>query len=227
MTFEDRVSEHRVRAAAALQQRRWADAQAELDALLGLMPDDAMAWNDLGIALERQHKQREAVEAYARAARLQPGRRLPARNLVRNMQSYLGFGVALFLFTVVDVTLRLLPISSTVRTTAAIVAFVFLAFGALLYYQRQRDHLPRDAWQAYKSELARTRMARYGGMAFVFLGFLLFVVVLFGLMVFPGRGGDGAVVLVVVAGFCWLIVARLLWRRIVGPRLDRRSGAGN
>jgi hypothetical protein len=70
--------------------------------------------------------------------------------------------------------------------------------------------------------MARTRQLRYGGLAFVFLGFLVFAVVLFILVQLPGGTGDGTVVLVIVGGLCWLIVARLLWAHVIAPRLQAR-----
>jgi hypothetical protein len=70
--------------------------------------------------------------------------------------------------------------------------------------------------------MARTRQLRYGGLAFVFVGFLVFAVVLFVLVELPGGAGDGTVVLVIVGGLCWLIVARLLWAHVIGPRLQDR-----
>jgi tetratricopeptide (TPR) repeat protein len=222
MTFEDRVDFYRSRAAIALAQQHWAEAEQELQALVAISPNDAIAWNNLGVALEHQHKNREAVEAYARAAALSPGSQLPGGNLVREMQRYLGFAAALVLFRVVDIALRFVPMPADARTAATAIAFVLLAFGALVYYQRQREQLPDEAWRAYKSELARTRQLRYGGIAFVFVGFLVFAVVFAILVQFRGVAGDGTVVLVAVAGLCWLIVARLVWAHVVAPRLQGR-----
>jgi hypothetical protein len=72
--------------------------------------------------------------------------------------------------------------------------------------------------------MARTRRLRYGGIAFVFIGFLAFAVVFFILVQIPGLAPDGIVVLVAVAGLCWLIIARLLWAHLIAPRLQSRSG---
>ena len=222
MSFEDRADFYRSRAAIALAQDHWGEAEQQLQALVAISPNDAIAWNNLGVALEHQRKKREAVEAYARAAALSHDSRLSGGNLVREMQRYLGFAAALVLFRVVDPALRFVPMPDGARTAAQVIAFVLLALGALVYYQRQREQLPDDAWRAYKSELARTRQLRYGGVAFVFVGFLVFAVVLFILVQLPGGAGDGTVILVIVAGLCWLIVARLLWAHVLAPRLDRR-----
>lgn len=118
MTFEDRVDFYRSRAAIALAQQHWAEAEQELQALVAISPNDAIAWNNLGVALEHQHKNREAVEAYARAAALSPGSQLPGGNLVREMQRYLGFAAALVLFRVVDIALRFVPMPADARTAA-------------------------------------------------------------------------------------------------------------
>jgi len=206
----------------ALAQQRWAEAEQELRALLAIAPNDATAWNSLGVALEHQHKRKESVEAYARAAALAPASPKPAGNLVRDMQRYLGFAAALALFKVIDIGLHFVPMPDDARTVVTIIAVVLLAFGALVYYQRQREQLPEETWRAYKSEMARTRRLRYGGIAFVFIGFLVFAIVLFILVLVPGGVGDGTVVLVILAGLCWLIVARLLWAHVIAPRLQGR-----
>ena len=71
--------------------------------------------------------------------------------------------------------------------------------------------------------MSRTRQLRYGGVALVFIGFLVFAVVLFGLVLVPGTAGDGVVVLVILAGLYWLIVARHLWRHLVAPFIATRK----
>jgi tetratricopeptide (TPR) repeat protein len=222
MTFDDRVAYYRSRAAIALAQQRWAEAEQELQALVAISPNDATAWNNLGVALEHREKNKDALEAYARAADLSPDSRLAGGNLVRGMQRYLGFAAALALFKAIDIGLHFVPLPDDARTVAAVTAFVLLALGAFGFYWRQREQLPDEAWHAYKSEMARTRQLRYGGLAFVFVGFLVFAVVLFVLVELPGGTGDGTVVLVIVAGLCWLIVARLLWAHVIAPRLQAR-----
>jgi tetratricopeptide (TPR) repeat protein len=221
MTFDDRIAIHRSRAAVALANQRWSEAEQELQALVAISPNDATAWNNLGVALEHQEKTRQAIEAYARAAALAPDSRSTGTNLVRGMQRYLGFAAALALFKILDIGIHFLPIPDDARTAASVIAFVLLALGAFGYYWRQRERLPDEAWHAYKSEMARTRQLRYGGLAFVFVGFLVFAVILF-ILVQLGSAGDGTVVLVIVAGLCWLIVARLLWARVLAPRLQSR-----
>ncbi len=221
MTFDDRAADYRSRAAVALAHQRWDDAALQLQALTAISPNDAIAWNNLGVALEHQHKNREAVEAYARATALSPDS-LPGRNLVREMQRYLGGAAALTLYWLIDIALRIIPMPEDARTATKVFAIVVLVLGALVYYQRRREQLPDEAWRAYKSELARTRRLRYGGLAFVFVGFLAFAVVFFILVQVGGRSSDGTVVLVAVAGLCWLIVARLLWAHAIAPRLEGR-----
>jgi tetratricopeptide (TPR) repeat protein len=68
MTFEDRAAFYRSRAAVALAHQHWGEAVEQLQALVAISPNDATAWNNLGVALEHQHKNKEAVEAYGRAA---------------------------------------------------------------------------------------------------------------------------------------------------------------
>lgn len=222
MTFDDRAAEHRSRAGLAFRRKQWSEAQSELEALLTITPDDAIAWNNLGVVLERHGKAREAVEAYARAAALAPRAGLPRRNLVNEMQRYLGFAAAIVLFRVIDLFLRFLPLPAEIRGAALVLSLVLLTLGALVYYQRRREQLPDETWRAYKSEMVRTRRLRYGGVAFVFVGFLVFAILLALIVLFSVGGADGAVVLIIIGGFCWLIAARILWRRVIAPRLESR-----
>jgi hypothetical protein len=67
MTFEDRAAFYRSRAAVALAHQHWGEAVEQLQTLVAIPPNDATAWN-LGVALEHKHKNKEAVEAYGRAA---------------------------------------------------------------------------------------------------------------------------------------------------------------
>jgi Ca2+/Na+ antiporter len=138
------------------------------------------------------------------------------------MQRYLGFAAAIALFKVIDIGLHLVPMSDGARMVVTVCAFVGLALGAWVYYQRQREQLPDEAWRAYKSELARTRRLRYGGIVFVFVGFIVFAVAFFILVEVGGTESDGTEVLVAVAGLCWLIVARLIWPHAIAPRLVER-----
>ena len=186
-----------------------------------ITPNDATAWNNLGVALERQQHDKQAVEAYAHATALAPKGRPQGNNLIREMQSYLGFAAALGLFKVIDIGLHFVPLPDDVRTAATVIAVVLLILGASGYYWRQCQQLPDEAWHAYKSEMARTRRVRYGGLAFAFVGFLAFAIFLFALVQLGGAS-DGTVVLVILAGLCWLIGARLLWAHMISPRLQSR-----
>src|SRR5260370_5315648 len=184
MTFEDRAAFYRSRAAVALAHQHWGEAVEQLQALVAISPNDATAWNNLGVALEHQQKNREAVEAYARAAALSPDSRLPGGNLVREMQRYLGFAAALALFKVIDIGLHFVPMPDGVRTAATVIALILLTLGALVYYQRRLEQLPDETWRAYKSEMARTRQWRYGRLRLLCIRFLVFAVGCFVLLPF-------------------------------------------
>jgi hypothetical protein len=74
--------------------------------------------------------------------------------------------------------------------------------------------------------MVRTRRLRYGGLAFIFLGFLVFALLLVILVELPGGAGDGTVVLIIIGGLCWLIVSRILWARVIAPLLQHRATTG-
>lgn len=134
MTFNDRAADYRSHAAVALAHQRWDEAAMQLEGLTAISPNDPIAWNNLDVALEHQHKNREAVEAYARAAALSPDS-LPGRNLVREMQRYLG-GAAAF-HSLLAHRHRPWFYSSTCGCTAVrVLAIVVLVLGALVAPRR-------------------------------------------------------------------------------------------
>ena len=53
--------------AKALNNKKWPEAQKEIEKAVGLYPQYAIAWNDLGRALEQQNKLPEARDAYGKA----------------------------------------------------------------------------------------------------------------------------------------------------------------
>lgn len=50
----------------------WVEAEKAWRAALNLVPDDARAWTNLGVALNRQNKESEALEAWNRAVAIDP-----------------------------------------------------------------------------------------------------------------------------------------------------------
>ncbi len=56
------------RAEAAMSRQRWAEAEKHFGQATTIDPNYAMAWSELGIALERQDKLAEAADAYRKAA---------------------------------------------------------------------------------------------------------------------------------------------------------------
>ena len=67
----------------ALRKGKWAEAQQYLENAVGLYPDYAQAYSDLGEALEQQKKPMEAQEAYGKALALSPQYLKPYAQLAR------------------------------------------------------------------------------------------------------------------------------------------------
>ncbi len=56
-----------------LEKNDWSGAESEFQAALKISPDKAVAWNNLGLALSQQRKDREAITAYNKALALKKG----------------------------------------------------------------------------------------------------------------------------------------------------------
>ena len=50
----------------------WAAAEREWQQLVSVAPDDARAWTNLGVALNRQDKMRDALDAWRQAVQIDP-----------------------------------------------------------------------------------------------------------------------------------------------------------
>src|SRR5688572_4199550 len=54
------------------QHGKWKEAEQQWRAALQLAPDDARAWTNLGVTLNRQDKTAEALEAWRKATSIDP-----------------------------------------------------------------------------------------------------------------------------------------------------------
>jgi tetratricopeptide (TPR) repeat protein len=68
---------------AAIAKRKWAEAQKELQRAIGIYPDYAPAWSDLGLAFMEQSQPKEAVSAWERAIEADPKYAKPYLQLAR------------------------------------------------------------------------------------------------------------------------------------------------
>ena len=68
----EQVRDHYDAAQNFEQHGKWKEAEQEWRAALRLAPDDARAWTNLGVALNRQEKTAEALEAWRKAIAINP-----------------------------------------------------------------------------------------------------------------------------------------------------------
>ena len=69
----DNVDALRLLAGIAMRARQWGDAEVLLVKALGIAPDFYQGWMDLGHARQEQDRTDEALDAFRRAQRLEPG----------------------------------------------------------------------------------------------------------------------------------------------------------
>jgi tetratricopeptide (TPR) repeat protein len=79
----------------ALARRKWLDAEGHFEASLKLDPTSSAALNNLGVALERQGKQRDAIDRMHDAARTSPSDKLFRENLDKSVGRYVGGGLSM------------------------------------------------------------------------------------------------------------------------------------
>ncbi len=162
-----------------LRRKRWVAAEAAYRRALELDPQNWVLMNNLGIALRGQRRQREAIEAFENAARMDPRSAIAAANLHTETIRYLGAGVPLLLaLLVVARLLTLLPSdrSGRVAETAVILGLIMAPLAVI--YLRNRRRLSRTARTFHAVQSRRSRkiyvpmmaLTMGGGALIVYLG---------------------------------------------------------
>lgn len=73
MSTPRNAEEHLSRGYDLLESNNWQGAESEFRAAVKLAPENALAWNNLGLALAQQNKTREAIADYNKAISLKNG----------------------------------------------------------------------------------------------------------------------------------------------------------
>lgn len=205
-----------------LALKRYAEAEADFRHALRL---DPTAWafnNNLGVALRRQGKKIESVQAFERAVKANPGAKTARQNLFGSTSTYIGGGVAILAY--VGLRLGIVGLRSTngFNGSYAVVAglIVLIGIGWWLVVRNRRRKLSPEVDAFYRSE-QRRRRGRYLLFYAVRLGpgVMLFVVAVVAIA-FNSPYSGAAVGVVAALAILWWFASIPVWRRVVLPRLD-------
>jgi tetratricopeptide (TPR) repeat protein len=140
-----------------LLKRKQKDAEAAFREAIRLDPLQPAYLNNLGIALQRRGRRRQAIEAYRSAASLDPTYEPPRRNLYRTTRQYVWGGGTI----VAVIGARALLVASFRGTSLqrlipgaiAVLFVVALCVVAFRFYAARRLH--PSVWRHYRAESAR------------------------------------------------------------------------
>jgi tetratricopeptide (TPR) repeat protein len=206
---------HYLSARVALRQKRWKAAETACRAALRIDPRNWAVMNNLGVALQGQGRQKEAIEAFENAAKLNPKAEVARSNLFSQTRRYL-IGVAVVLGFLLA---RALAAGNRFLSPAAIVLGVLITvagIAALVAIRRRQLSPTVRTFYAVESRRRRLRTIAYFGL--FYLGWIA--------MMALGLAGyvllnTGAVLLpLIAAAIGWWYGWPRLWRRAIAPRLE-------
>ena len=207
-----------LRGRIASSRKHYADAEVDFREALRLEPGNWALYNNLGVALRHLKRDKEAIEALAKAAAINPNARVVRRNLFGATTGYIAAGG----LAVVLLSLRALPaIASAFHVPLPVLSVIFygsVAFALIARWlwgrRRLRQLSPqvariyRQDWMRQRAvQLLRTCFRTAPVMAIVLAVIWLGLTQKIGFLPWMVAGG----VLVVAWWFSW----RPLWRRLV------------
>lgn len=221
------VEGHALLADIALARHRWRDAETLYHRALAIEPDNWALMNNLGLALKRLGRRREAVEAFENAARLNPRAELARNNLFSNARDFLvnrPLYVALAIVSLAPIVsirtwLRAQWDANNPWLIASLYAYVIGMLVVVFWSERQRKRTLSQTTQNFYAVQAR-RMVRGKGL-FRFAWMMgAYLIALAGMLltVFLGSGVFFLVALAVA--IIWLVIWPRLWRRAIQPWLS-------
>jgi tetratricopeptide (TPR) repeat protein len=168
---------YNTRGRVRLKRRRLEGAEADFRTALSLAPDEAVFMNNLGLALHRMGKEKEAVEMFSRAAIADPSFK-PARQNFRLLAGrYLWGGglvvVASILLHAIYVGIRGTPTAWKAAAVVGGIATLVLVVVAVRYWLRRRA-LSRISRKLYDVESRHSRWQVSRSTVVKAVGFLVF-----------------------------------------------------
>jgi Flp pilus assembly protein TadD len=207
-----------LRGRIASSRKHYADAEVDFREALRLEPGNWALYNNLGVALRHLKRDKEAIDALAKAAAINPNAPVVRRNLFGATTGYIAAGGV----AVVLLSLRALPaIASALHLPLAVLSVMFygsVGFALIarwLWGRRRLRQLSPQVARIYHEDWLRQRgvqLMRSGFRTAPVMAIVLTVTWLgltqkVGFLPWIVAGG----VLVVVWWFAW----RPLWRRLV------------
>jgi len=155
-------STHNLLGDISLATRRSRDAVAHYQETLRLNAQSYAAMNNLGVALQRLNRHKEAIECFHQAARLDPSAKLSRDNLYTAVRGYAGFGFLGLWFLVQAVRIVVAGIEGlpeSMRPAAAIAGGLLLLLGlcsAFWIWRRRVNELHPTVMTFFREEQRRT-----------------------------------------------------------------------
>lgn len=163
-------SSHELLGLIALEERHAKVAEAHYRDALRLHPGSWVAMNNLGLALQRQGRRKEAIECFHQAARLNPTKELIRKNLSGAVRNYMGVGSLGLIWAVVYGIRALLTASHSGNrgdslppwalglTLGAVAAVLLIGY---VVRKRRLAELHPEVGNFYQDETARERRRRF------------------------------------------------------------------
>jgi tetratricopeptide (TPR) repeat protein len=215
--FPESASGFELRARAALRRKRFGEAEANFREALRLQPDDWTLNNNLGVALQRQKKKKEAIEAFARAAKANPAAKLAQQNLFGATNNYVRVGGVFF---IAFLLVRLVPAigKGTHLPDGLIFAIFVLALAALIggfwfIRRRRRQQLGPTVGRFYQHEARRYRNIKLTFLAFRIGPLLAVALLLLGLGIAEIPDFGMAFLAAMMIMIAWFAISPFVWRR--------------
>lgn len=239
------VGTHDLLGRVALRQRKGSLAEQHFRRGLALDPENATLLNNLGVALGMQHKNKQAIDAYHQAARLNPAFDLARKNLKRSTARYLGAagvgGSLVFIALAQGLRAAAAPISSAASpihlspfptgmsipfdlVLAVLLCALLVSPVAVLQRWLVRGRLRRldpVIQRFYESERHRDHRARLPFAVFYLAGMLILFASLVLVAAVADSHDTAAVWIVLCLLIGWAVGAKLLWKRFVAAWFER------
>jgi tetratricopeptide (TPR) repeat protein len=164
----DWESTHELLGDLALAASRWREAEFHYRRTLQLDPQSHSAMNNLGVALQRLNRKKEAIDCFHQAARISPTEQVSKINLYNSVRGYAGYGflgVWLLIQTTRILMAHTAQLPADLRPYAqagVILAAAAGAGGAWWWWRRRMRELHPTVTAFYRDEQQRnTRAALY------------------------------------------------------------------
>jgi tetratricopeptide (TPR) repeat protein len=221
---------HDLRGRVALRRRRFVEAEAYFRLASNLEPSRWMSMNNLGIALQGQNRQKEAIDAFEAAWHANPKAAQTKRNLFSATQAYVGAGglIALvFWLHFFHLIARAINVPSTIEGLVFVLGLVGTIFGLWWLGVTRRRKLSPDVAHFYRRQVVRERNLELLRGLFKAGPNTIIALVLVALILDDPPTIFIWILIGIVAIVVWMALAPRLWQRFVLPRFQPDDAVGH